>query len=110
MSENALLPNGRSLEWAWRSILGILENDVANVTFKRWIRPSKLMAYEDGIFTIGLPDEYTIRWWEDRLSSLVVRQLRGICNGPTAVRFIISDGLQLKEEPRKIVRVSYRRK
>ena len=44
---------------------------------KRWIRPSKLMAYEDGIFTIGLPDEYTIRWWEDRLSSLIVRQLRG---------------------------------
>ena len=35
MSENALLPNGRSPEWAWRSLLGILENDVSNVTFNR---------------------------------------------------------------------------
>ena len=84
MSENALLPNGRSLEWVWRSLLGILENDVSNVTYKRWIQLSNLVAYEDGIFTIGLPDENTIRWWEDRLSSLIVRQLRGICNGQAA--------------------------
>ncbi len=92
----AILPNGKTPEWAWSSLMGILKHELSISQFDRWIRPAILLGYKDGSFIIGLPDKKFLDWWEDRLTKMICRQLVGIINGQAAVSYKIWEDLQLQ--------------
>ncbi|MBU4226142.1 MAG: hypothetical protein KKC71_10035 [Chloroflexi bacterium] len=76
---------------AWQSALGQLQMEMPKASFDTWVRDTTLVAYEDGLFTIGVRNAYAREWLESRLSSTVTRLLTGIMNCDADVRFVVAD-------------------
>jgi chromosomal replication initiator protein len=74
---------------AWQAALGQLQMEMPKATFETWVRGAELAAYEDGDFTIEVPNAYARDWLEGRLSSTVRRLLTGLMNRSVNVRFIV---------------------
>ena len=69
-----------SPEQAWQSALGQLQMEMPKASFDTWVRDTRLVSYEDGLFTIGVRNAYARDWLESRLTSTVTRLLMGIMN------------------------------
>ena len=57
-----------SPEQAWQSALGQLQMEMPKASFDTWVRDTRLVSYDDGLFTIGVRNEYARDWLESRLS------------------------------------------
>ncbi len=79
-------------EQAWQSVLGQLQMEMPRASFDTWVRDTRLIAYEDGVMTIGVRNAYARDWLENRLMSTVTRLLAGTMNCPVEVRFIVANG------------------
>lgn len=73
----------------WQAAVGQLEMDMPKAAFDTWMRQAELLAYQDGLFTIGTANAYARDWLDQRLSSTLTRLLTGICNRTVAVEFVL---------------------
>jgi chromosomal replication initiator protein len=81
-------------EQAWQAAVGQLQMEMPKAAFNTWVRDAELIAYEDGVFMIGVPNAYARDWLESRLTSTLMRMLTGIMNRSCAVRFSVWQGEQ----------------
>ena len=72
---------------AWRSLLDELALQVPSATYDTWLRDTKLIAYEDGEFIVGLPNAYARDWLENRLRARIKRSLSSIMHRSVQVHF-----------------------
>ncbi len=77
---------------AWQATLGQLKMDMSKAAYDTWVRQSELAGYEDGTFTIGVPNAYARDWLESRLAGTISRVLTGMMDRPARVRFIVNQG------------------
>ncbi len=59
----------------WQAALGELQLELTRATFETWLRNSRLVACEDGVFVIGVANSYARDWLESRLRAVVTRVL-----------------------------------
>jgi len=78
-------------EQAWQSALGQLQMEMPKASFDTWVRDTKIVTYEDGLFTIGVRNAYARDWLDSRLSSTVRRLLIGIMNRDVEVSFVVTN-------------------
>jgi hypothetical protein len=64
--------------------------EMPKASFETWVRDTRLVSYEDGLFTIGVRNEYASEWLESRLTSTVARLLMGIMNRDVSVMFVVN--------------------
>lgn len=76
---------------AWQSVLGQLQMEMPKASFDTWLRDTRLVAYEDGLFSIGVRNDYAKDWLESRLTSTVTRLLMGIMNRDISITFVVDD-------------------
>jgi chromosomal replication initiator protein len=74
---------------AWQATLGQLQMDMSKAAYDTWVKNSKLVSYQEGQFTIGVPNSFARDWLETRMTITVNRVLTGIMNLPQKVNFII---------------------
>ena len=79
-------------EQAWQAAVGQLQMEMPKAAFNTWVRDAELIAYEDGVFMIGVPNAYARDWLESRLTSTLARMLTGIMNRTCAVHFSVWQG------------------
>ena len=79
-----------NVEQAWQSALGQLQMDMPKASFDTWVRDTRMVNFDQGIFTISVRNAYARDWLESRLSSTVTRLLMGIMNRDVDVQFIVS--------------------
>ena len=89
-----------SPEQAWQSALGQLQMEMPKASFDTWVRDTRLVSYDDGLFTIGVRNEYARDWLESRLSSTATRLLMGIMNRTVDVSFVV-DSLFTADDDRE---------
>jgi len=80
------------IERAWQSALGQLQMEMPKASFDTWVRDTKIVNFDEGVFTIGVRNAYARDWLESRLSSTVTRLLMGIMNRDVDVQFVVSQG------------------
>jgi len=80
------------VERAWQSALGQLQMEMPKASFDTWVRDTRIVNFEKGVFTIGVRNAYARDWLESRLSSTVTRLLMGIMNRDVDVQFVVSQG------------------
>ena len=73
----------------WQAALGELQLQMSKPTFDTWVKPSKVIAYEDGEFIVGVPSAYIKDWLEQRLLSSFKRSLAGILGRSVDVTFVV---------------------
>ncbi len=56
--------NGSSIqpERAWQMALDQLRLDMPKASFDTWVRDTRFVSFEDGVFTIGTPNAYGREW------------------------------------------------
>jgi chromosomal replication initiator protein len=74
---------------AWQAALGELELQLAKPTFDVWLRPTRVLAYEDGFFTIGVHSAFARDWLENRLKRLIKQVLASVTDRQVDVRFVV---------------------
>jgi hypothetical protein len=76
----------------WQTALGELQLELTRATFETWLRNSRLVACEDGVFVIGVANTYARDWLESRLRGVVERALERVAGEPLRVRFVVGEG------------------
>jgi chromosomal replication initiator protein len=85
-------------EQAWQAAVGQLQMEMPKAAFNTWVRDAELIAYEDGVFMVGVPNAYARDWLESRLTSTLARMLTGIMNRTCTVRFSVWQGERSEEQ------------
>jgi chromosomal replication initiator protein len=76
-------------EQIWQAALGELQLQMTRATFDTWFKTSRVVAYEDGTFIIGVSSAYAKDWLENRLSGTVKRTLNGIAGRSVEVKYVV---------------------
>ena len=87
-----------SPEQAWQSALGQLQMEMPKASFDTWVRDTRLVSYEDGLFSVGVRNDYTREWLESRLTSTVTRLLMGIMNRAVSIAFVVTTPVMTQED------------
>jgi chromosomal replication initiator protein len=86
----------------WSAALGELQLQMTQATFDTWLRDSRLLKYEDGIFVVGVKSGYAKDWLEHRLLATITRTLARLTGRTVEVRFIVASN----EEPQQQAAIS----
>ncbi len=76
-------------EQAWQRVLGQLQREMPKAAFDTWVRDTQVVAFDDGVFTLGVRNAYARDWLEDRLTKTVEHKLAGVLGQPVQVRFVV---------------------
>jgi len=85
-------------EHAWQSVLGQLQIEMPSSSYDTYVRDAEFVAFEDGIFIVGVNNAYARDWLDSRLKSTVTRSLRGLLARTAEVRFVVWEQDAPKEE------------
>ncbi len=77
-------------EQAWQSALGQLQMEMTKASFETWVSDTRLVSYQDGLFTIAVRNAYARDWSESRLTTTITRLLMGMMNRDVSVTFVVA--------------------
>jgi len=73
----------------WQAALRELQLQMTKATFDTWVKSTRAISHEEGIFVIGVPNALARDWLENRLLTTVERTLVGIIGHPVEVKFAV---------------------
>jgi chromosomal replication initiator protein len=73
----------------WSAALGELQLQMTGATFDTWLRNTRLLKFEDGVFVVGVRSGYAKDWLENRLLGTVKRTLAHLAGRTVGVRFVV---------------------
>jgi hypothetical protein len=76
-------------ERIWPAALGELQLQMTQATFDAWLRDSRLVRYEDGVFVVGVKNNYAKDWIENRLLHVIKRTLARLTGQEVEIEFSV---------------------
>ncbi|UCC90047.1 MAG: chromosomal replication initiator protein DnaA [Anaerolineales bacterium] len=86
-------------EEVWQATLGELQLQMTKATFDTWVKQTRVLAYEDGTFIVGVQNGYAKDWLENRLLGTIQRTLTSILNRSAEVRFVVQSPAAPPKDP-----------
>ncbi len=74
----------------WGSVLNEIEVEVTRPTFVTWFNNTHILKQEDGIVSVGVPNEFVKDWLFNKYHKLILKLLREISDGVRGVEYVIS--------------------
>jgi chromosomal replication initiator protein len=97
-------------EQVWSAALGELQLQMTQATFDTWLRDSRLLKHEDGLFVIGVKSGYAKDWLENRLLATIKRTLARLIGKTVDIKFVVwnedahqQNDISLLDLPEKIL-------
>lgn len=88
-----------SPEKAWQAAVANLELELSRAAFNTWVKPVRLVSFDNDTFVIGCINTYGRDWLEDRLTTTLQRFLMGVINREVKVRFVVCDQEVDEDDP-----------
>lgn len=85
MSE--LLVSRPGTEDVWRRVLDQLRREIPEQTFKIWLEPATLIAYDGATATIAVPDKFSGEWIQNRFGEALANALGHITGEKPALKY-----------------------
>ena len=73
----------------WDSVLAEVELTISRANFSTWFKNTKIIKQENGIVSIGLPNEFVKEWLYSKYDKFILKTLRNISEGIRGVEYII---------------------
>ncbi|MBN1935598.1 MAG: chromosomal replication initiator protein DnaA [Anaerolineae bacterium] len=73
----------------WQAALGELELQMTRATFNTWLKPTRVVAWDEENFVLGVPNGYIKDWLQNRLYTPIQRTVSGILDRAVDVQFIV---------------------
>lgn len=96
----------RDYRQAWEMVTGQLRIEMTRSMYETYIQPLQALGFDDGAFRLGAYNPYTRDWVENRLKSLITRQLEGLYNRSVDLRILLVD--DAKPQPPGLQRIADR--
>ena len=91
---------------AWEMVSGQLRLEMSRPLYETYVQPLQALGYEKGVFTLGTFNPYTRDWVEERLTSLITRQLEGLLNRTIRLKLEVLDDPNLQKMRKGRVRTA----
>jgi chromosomal replication initiator protein len=73
----------------WQAALGELQLQMTRGTFNTWLKPTRVVSYEDGTLIIGVENGYIKDWLSNRLLATIQRTVTSMVGRTVEVKFIV---------------------
>jgi chromosomal replication initiator protein len=73
----------------WQATLGELQLQMTRDTFNTWLKPTRVISYEDGTLIIGVENGYVQDWLSNRLLTTIQRTVTSIVGHTVEVKFTV---------------------
>lgn len=74
-------------EAIWQAARSQLALQMPSATYDTWMRDTRVVAYEDGEFIIGIPNAYVRDWLENRLRTKIKKTLSALLGRSVQINF-----------------------
>ncbi len=81
----------------WENVLTNIELSISPASFKMWFAETHIVKIDDGVLTVGVPNQLTKDWLNEKFGKLILKTVRGFVDTIRAVEFAVS-----RENPRKM--------
>ncbi len=86
----------------WLSVLQKIENDVKRPHFLTWFQNTAVLAFNDGMLVIGVPNVFAKDWLEQKLNGQLIDAIKMVNPAVKEVMFEIDPSLALPEDSRSV--------
>lgn len=76
-------------ERVWQATLGELELALQRPVFDNWLKDTRFVAYEDGVYIIAVKSAFAQEWLNQRLKGMIKRRLERLSGRSVDVSFIV---------------------
>ncbi|MEZ4712203.1 MAG: chromosomal replication initiator protein DnaA [Caldilineaceae bacterium] len=91
---------GVDAEAIWQAARSQLAMQMPPATYDTWMRDTKVVAYEDGEFIIGIPNAYVRDWLENRLRNKIKKTLSALLGRSVQINFRVVPPIASNEPTR----------
>ncbi len=74
----------------WENVLTSIELSISPASFKMWFSETHIVRIEDGVAVIGVPNQLTKDWLNEKFGKLILKTIRGFVDTVRACEFIVS--------------------
>lgn len=85
----------------WNSVLDIVKSELNTPSFKTWFEHTEpLELTDDGVFVVGVQNEFARSWLEERYSQRLSAALRQVIGADVTIRIVVDQGtVSLSADP-----------
>ncbi len=76
-------------ERIWQATLGELELALQRPVYENWLKDTRFVAYEDGVYIIAVKSSFAKEWLDQRLRGMIKRRLDRLSGRSVDVSFIV---------------------
>ncbi|MCL5960531.1 MAG: chromosomal replication initiator protein DnaA [Chloroflexi bacterium] len=73
----------------WQAALGDLQLQTSRASYETWLKNTCLVALEDGLVVVGVPNTFAKEWLENRFTNVIRRTLISILGQTVDVKFAV---------------------
>lgn len=81
----------------WQQVLSLLEKEMSRPSFDTWLKSTELLALDNDMAVIGVPNEFAKGWLQDRYYKKIQEKLEMVLEKQYIIRFIIPNEELLEE-------------
>ncbi len=85
------MQNKNNLENLWKRVLAKIQENLSKPSFETWFQSTKIVAIQNNILIIEVPNEFAKDWIETRYSKLISEIVEKITNKKLDIKFIIPE-------------------
>lgn len=86
----------------WENVLTNIELSISPASFKMWFAETHIVRIEDNVLIIGVPNQLTKDWLNEKFGKLILKTVRGFVDTIRAVEFTVSKESS-RRTPEKVV-------
>ncbi len=75
----------------WDKVLSEVELTVSKANFSTWFKNTTIIKNENGIISLGVPNEFAKNWLYDKYHKFLLKSLRGLQESVRSIDYIIVD-------------------
>lgn len=91
------------IDAVWRAALGELQLQMPRSTFETWLKGTRVIAYEDGLFIISAQNTFAKDWLENRLHGKIKRTVAGILGRSVELKFRVRASSATEEDEVELI-------
>ena len=77
------------LEQLWQLTLGEMEVQLSRANFATWLKGSRLVDKKDGVFLVGVSNNFAKEWVENKYQKVLLGIIRGFDDSAKKLEFVV---------------------
>ncbi len=83
------MQNKNNLDNLWQKVLEKIQENLSKPSFETWFQETKIIAIQNNLLIIEVPNEFAKDWIETRYSKLIAEIVENITNKSLDIKFVM---------------------